>query len=381
MFSVGWRNLSQNPRRMAVAVFGIVFAVVLVTVETGMLLGLMQNASLLIDRSRAEIWVATVNAKTFDFATPQAQRKRYLIESVPGVERVEEYNVTYSMWKLPTGGNANCQVVGFDPRGTLAANLDLVEGSLDDLNNQDAIIIDEGERAKLDNPKLGEFVEIFARRARIVGFTRGMRSFTTTPYVFTSIEKGRLYGWQRAAEETAGAEQSIYFLVKLRPGADVRAVQRDIEAAVPDVEAHTREGFSRRTRSYWLIETGMGLGFLVAALLGMAVGGVVVSQTLYAITMEKLAEFGVLKAMGATMRELAEVVLSQALICGASGLTIGILISLLVAWAATAAGTTVLVPALLLAAVTLLTAVLCSSAALASIVRLRRVEPASVFRS
>src|SRR5471032_1435575 len=148
MMSIGWRNLKRDPMRGAIAILGVVFAVVLVTVEVGMLLGLVRNASLLIDQSRADLWVSTVDVKTFDFATPIDERKRYRIEAVPGVERVEEFNVSYSIWKLPGGGNANCQVIAFDERSDLAAPLNLAEGDLESLHNQDAVIIDEGDRAK-----------------------------------------------------------------------------------------------------------------------------------------------------------------------------------------------------------------------------------------
>ena len=259
MMSIGWRNLKRDPWRAAIAVLGVVFAVVLVTVEVGMLLGLVRNASLLIDQSRADLWVSTVDVKTFDFATPFDQRKGYRLRAIPGVERVEEFNVSYSVWKLPSGGNSNCQVIAIDENGGLAAPLNLVEGSLEALHNQDAVIIDNGERSKLGNPKIGDSVEIMQHRAKVVGFTSGMRSFTTTPYVFTSLHRGERYGW------LGGEKQSIYYLVKLKPGIDREAVRAEIAASIPDIEVHTRESFSWRTRKYWLIQTGVGLGFLAAA--------------------------------------------------------------------------------------------------------------------
>jgi putative ABC transport system permease protein len=376
MISIGWRNLRHDPTRGAIAVLGVLFAVVLVTVEVGMLLGLVRNASLLIDQSTADLWVSTVDVKTFDFATAIDQRKRYRVEAVPGVERVEEYNVSYSIWKLPGGGNANVQVIAMNDRGTLAAPVNLVAGSLDGLHNQDAVIIDEGERAKLGNPKLGDTIEILQRRAKIVGFTRDMRSFTTTPYVFTTLRRGEMYG-----DFLRSSRISIYFLVKVKPGYDRETVRAAITSAIPGVDVHTREGFSWRTRSYWLVETGMGLGFLAAALLGLLVGGVIVSQTLYAMTMEKLPEYGVLKALGATMREIARIVLEQSLICGAAGLILGLLIARAIGMAAGAAGTSVELPLALIVTVVVLTIALCAGAALVSIIRLRRVEPAMVFRT
>lgn len=376
MNGIGWKNLKRDPLRMLVAICGVVFSVVLVTVELGMLLGLVQNASVLIDRSRADIWISKVDVKTFDFATPFDRRKRYQIESIPGVARVEEFHASYTMWKLPTGGNASVQVVGFDPAGRLGPGLDLTAGDLNGIHNQDAVLIDESEREKLGNVQLGEQVEIMDRRAKVVGFTRGCKSFTTTPFVFTSLRRAHAYGWI-----TNGGRTALYFLVQVREGYEPEAVRRAIQEQVPGIEAQTRAGFSWRTRRYWLLETGVGLGFLVGAFLGLIVGGVIVSQTLFAITVEKLPEFGVLKAMGATMGELAHIVLTQGLVCGMAGFAVGLLISLGFREAAASIGTTVLLPWPLIAAVLLLTAVLCSGASLLSILRLRRIDPALVFRA
>lgn len=375
MFRIGLRNLKKERLRVMVVVLGVTFAVVLVTVEIGMLLGLVRNASILIDDSRADLWVTKTDVKTFDFATPFERRNRWLIQAVPGVERVEEFNASYTMWRLPSGGNTSVQVVGLEDRGSLAAPLRLISGSLEELRNQDAVIIDESERAKLGNPELGDSVEIMNHRARIVGFTRGMRSFTTTPFIFTSIRRSHRYGWL-----TEKGRLALYYLVKVKPGFDVDAVRRAIQANMEGVEVHTRESFSLRTRMYWLFETGVGFGFLAASVLGLLVGGVTTSQTLYTMTLDKLPEFAVLKALGSSMLELSSVVLSQSLLCGVMGLAIGLGASFALAPVAELAGTTVLIPWPLVVGVAVLTVCLCSGASIFSILRLRRVDPAMVVR-
>jgi putative ABC transport system permease protein len=375
MMSVGWCNLKRDPARLAVAVLGVVFSVVLVTVEVGMLTGMLRNASLLIDTSKADLWVSSPNVKTFDFAPPFNLRKKDRIGAVTGVERVEEYSVSYSACKLANGAEINIEVIGFDERGALAPQLNLVEGRLDDIHNQDAIILDEADKAKLGNVKLNDTLEILNHRARIVGFTRGMRAFTTTPYVFTSIRSSHRYSFR------ADADSAIYLLVKTAPGANVFSVRDAIRAGVSEIDVHTSAEFSWKTRSYWLVQTGIGLAFLGAAFLGLLVGGAIVSQTLYAMTLEKLPEFGVLKALGATMYEISSVVLHQGFICGSAGLVLGLLVSFAISAAATQAGTSVEITASLVGAVIAITAGLCAGAALVSIQRLRRLEPAAVFRT
>lgn len=378
---IGLKNLRRDPTRLIVAVLGVIFAVVLVLVEAGMLFGMVSNSSQLIDRSKADLWVCALNVKTFDFAKPMDQRKLYRIQSIPGVESVEEFILSFTTWRLPSGGTANCQVVGLDPHGQLATTLKLVKGSMEDLHNQDAVIIDQRERSKLENPNLGDWVEIFDHRAQVVGFTDGMRSFTTTPYIFTSLQRARKFGYLAAAKEEGGGTKSIYFLVKVQQGADLAAVRSRIQNSVSGIQVYSRKGFSDLTQRYWLVETGVGLGFLAAALLGLLVGGVIVSQTLYAMTVERLPEFAVLKAMGASMFELARIVLEQGLICALLGFTLGFAIAIAVAVAARAVGTAMIIPIPLVAGVAVLTAILCSIASMISILRLRRLEPATVFRT
>ena len=375
MLLIGWRNLKKDPARMAVAVLGVVFAVVLVTVEVGMLQGMLHNASMLIDRSKADLWVSGAGVKTLDFGQPFPARKKDRLLAVPGVESVEEFAVSFSVAKLSDGSEANVQVIGFDERGRLAPELPLIAGSLEDLHNQDAIVVDEADLPKLGGIKLGGSLEILGHRAKIAGITRGMRAFTTTPYIFTALRSSRQYGFRNTSEST------FYLLVKTAPVTDPAQVSAQINSSITGVEARTRTQFSWATRSYWLIQTGIGLAFLGAAFLGLLVGGAIVSQTLYAMTLEKLPEYGLLKALGASMPEICRSVLQQSFICGAAGLAGGLLISVLIGIAAQHAGTAIEITPLLVVMSAGMTVLLCSSASLLSIRRLWRLEPASVFRT
>ena len=190
MISIGWRNLKHSPLRVLVAIGGVTFAVVLVTCEVGMMFGMTRNASVLVDKSRADLMVASPENKTFNFAGPIPHRKKYQVASVPGVASVEEFNPVMSIWKSFDGNNAAVQVISFDLNGHLAPRLEMVVGDIRDLHNRDAVIIDESARKMLGNPKVGDQVEIRDKRARIIGVCKNMRSFSTIPMVFTSLRRG-----------------------------------------------------------------------------------------------------------------------------------------------------------------------------------------------
>src|SRR6185369_4174792 len=140
-----------------------------------------------------------------------------------------------------------------------------------------------------------------------VGFTHGIRSFTTSPYVFTTFKRAQEY-------VKLPEDQTIFVLVKLVPGTSVEQVRRDILGSVQNVEVFTSHEFSRMTQIYWMFTTGAGVAVLLAALLGLVVGFVVVAQTIYATTMDHLREYGTLKAMGAPNGYLYRVIVQQAAI-------------------------------------------------------------------
>jgi putative ABC transport system permease protein len=126
----------------------------------------------------------------------------------------------------------------------------------------------------------------------------------------------------------------------------------------------------------------MGVGFLGAALLGLLVGGAIVSQTLFAITIEKIPEYALLKAIGASMSELAYVVLEQAMACGVAGILLGLIISLLLVQLGPRGFSSMIqISAPLILLVAGIVAALCAAASIAPIARLRRVEPVRVFQS
>jgi putative ABC transport system permease protein len=242
-----------------------------------------------------------------------------------------------------------------------------------DLTAADSVFIDELYKDKLGIRGAGEMVEINGRRARVVGFTKRIRSFTTSPFVFTSFKNAVRYAGIRD-------DQTMYVLVKAAPGADVRGLQRDIVERVRGVDVYTTGEFSLRTRVYWMFTTGAGFAILIAALMGLIVGVVVVSQTIYATTMDHIREFGTLKAIGASNRYLCKVLIRQAVLSAVIGYGIGMGACFVIVWVARDGGVAILLPWQLSAAMFALTIVMCVSASLISINKVMHIEPGMVFK-
>lgn len=367
------RNLFHDKVRLAVTLTGIVFAVVLIVVELGLFVGFTVTTSSLIDNSRADLWVTSKHVPYVEMAAPFSERKLYQVRAVPRVADAEKFIIRFTQWKRPDGRQESVQIVGFNPDAGLSGPWNLVEGRVEDLKKPDAIIVDKLYQQKLGVTRLGEVFEINGHRARIVGFTRGIRAFTTSPYVFTTFKRAQDYG-------RIPADQTVYVLVKAAPGADLAQVRRDILSRVKDVDVFTSPEFSRMTQVYWMFTTGAGVAVLLAAVLGLVVGFVVVAQTIYATTMDHLREFGTLKAMGAPNRYVYKVILQQAAMSALMGYVLGMIASLFVVRASQHGGAAILLPWPMAAGMFFLTLVMCIGAALVSINKVTRLDPAMVFK-
>ena len=373
MVPLARRNLLHDRTRFLVTVTGIAFAIVLVIVQLGLFLGFTETTSSVIAHSHADLWVMARGVQYFEVGFPLAERKLYRILSDADVASAEKCIVQFAVWKRPDGARKNIEVIGFNPRNGMGGPWNISEGSAGDLRQDDTVMLDEFYRRELGVERIGDTVEINGVRARVAGFTRGIRSFTTTPFVFTSFKNALDYTRSRA-------DQTIFILVRAAAGANLAGLRRRVVATVPDLDVYSRQEFARRTRNYWLFTTGAGIALLVAAVLGLVVGAVIVAQTIYAITVDHQRDYGTLKAIGASNRFVCAVILKQATISAVVGYVAGMAIGLTIVRLSRSWGAVVRVPWQLAAAMLALTLLMCWSASLISIQKVMRLEPAAVFK-
>jgi putative ABC transport system permease protein len=367
------RNLFHDRVRLAVTLTGIVFAVVLIIVELGLFVGFTLTTSSLIDHSGAALWVISKRVPYIEQAVPFSEHKLYQVLETPGVGRATKYVVRFVEWKRPDGQHESVQVTGVNLDSGMGGPWNLVAGSVEDLRKPDAVIVDELYKQKLGVTRIGEVFEINGYRARVVGFTRGIRSFTTSPYVFTSFKNAQDFG--RIDED-----KTSYILVQPGPGTDVKVLQQRLSERLRDVDVVTNTEFSRMTRFYWMFTTGAGVAVLLAAVLGLVVGVVVVAQTIYATTMDHISEFGTLKAMGAPNGYIYRVILKQAAMSAVMGYALGMIVSAFVVRGSQSGGAAIVLPWQMAVGMLGLTLAMCMGAAIVSINKVTSIDPAMVFR-
>jgi putative ABC transport system permease protein len=374
MVDIARKNLFHDRTRFIITVVGVTFSVVLIFSQFGIYLGFMENASIIIDNTLADIWVTSKNSANFDFAMPFAERKLNKVRQTPGVVWADTLLLGWGHLRRKDGGQETIALVGFNPETGVGGPWRLLAGDFQSMKVSKTIIVDESAYAKLGVLRVGDQVEINEQRVRVAGISQGVRGFTTAPYVFTSY---------RAAGQILDAyarDRTAFIVVRVTPGADPHEVAARLRE-IRDVDVYTRAQYSWKTRLYWTWETGIGVGFGLTVLMAIIVGVVIVSQTIYSATIEHLREFGTLKAIGATNRDVYLIILKQALINALIGYVIGLALTLLAVRLLGATGMVLVIPFELMAAVFGLTMAMCATASVVSVRKALSVDPLVVFRS
>jgi putative ABC transport system permease protein len=250
----------------------------------------------------------------------------------------------------------------------------VVEGRLEDLRRGDYLFLDDSAVRRYGTFRVGEYRELVGYRVKIIGRTREALSFTTTPIGFLDFDLA-----QKLSQRMAG--KTTYILVKLAPGADLAAVRGEIARRLPFNDVYTRAEWAARSRGYWVASTGLGLNMYLTVFLGCLVGVVVVAQTLYTSTMEHLKEFGTVKAIGGSNRDIYRILGTQAAIAAVVGFGLGGGMAAALAPAMARIGLKLIVTAELGAAVFAGTLALCLVSAFVSFRKVARIDPALVFRT
>ncbi len=297
-------------------VLGIAVAFFLAAAMSGLLIGWCRTTSALIRHADADLWVVARRTPAFDFGTAIPRSRIHQARSVPGVAWAEGLFVGWNYWQTPDGQEINVALVGLDD-GCVGGPWKMKQGSLEVLHLPSSVIVDELFLGQLGVRNLGDEVEVLSRRAVVRGICQEVRTFTASPYVFTSLESAIDYDQRYRHDEIT------YVLVKCAEGSDPLSVRQQAQAYLPDAEVLTSDEFAVRTTVYWMLKTGAGITVVITAILGLIVGTVIASQTMYTITQHHLKDYAVLLAVGFHRWQLALIAGLQALLLGAAGIGVG----------------------------------------------------------
>jgi putative ABC transport system permease protein len=380
---LAWRNLTENPWRLAAYLGGVSFAVVLMMVELGFRNALLDNMVAVIRALDGELFL--INRERYVISEPVRFPLRR-IESARGAEGVVSVSPFYleterTAWRnAATGLVRKIRVAAYRPEDDLMT-LPEVRAFRGEWGRPDSALADRRSKSEKFGPlATGTVSELQGLAIRIVGrFTLGT-DFRNNGTLLMS-ERNLLHYFPERLGPSWGENQVDVGVVRLRPGADPEVVRKAVEARLPaDVRILTRKQLIAKERRFWENVAPIGVVFDVGLVMGFIVGMAICYQVLYAEIADRLGQFATLKAMGYTVSRLTRCVLTEGVDLAILGYGAGVVVSFglfrILQWLT---GMDVgLYPADLVV-VLALTVLMCMASGLLAARRLTTVDPADLF--
>lgn len=366
-------TLWYERQRYLPGVLAVGFSALLIALQCGLLLGLFSITSMPIDRNKAEVWMGAPGVLSVDLGRPIREGYVARMAAQPEVERCEVYLQGFAYWSKRDGATELCMVIGSRLADGSLGGIDKLTPELrDKLTEPGTIAVDYSDRDRLGVHRIGDTAEVSGLRVRVIGFTHGLKSLAG-PYVFCSVTTARPL-------LRLLPDQVTYVLGKCRTREDAQVVARRLKQQYENISAFTNDDFSFRSRWHWLTKTKAGIALGYAAALGLLVGAVVTSQTLYAATAASLREFAVLRALGIPRWRMALLVMNQALWIGVIGIALALPAAHGLAALADWLGVQILLRWWLQLAAAGVTLLMALGSGLLALRSLRDVEPATLLR-
>jgi putative ABC transport system permease protein len=390
MVSIARKTLFHDLIPFVVAQAGIVFSVSLVTVQIGLFYGFTRSTSIIIDRTKADIWIVSSKLQQLDLTLPISYQRLTEAKKVAGVDHAEGFIFQSVVWQQSTEPIAPVTVIGFETNSQFFALGRLLKGQIQDIQQPYTAFLNDSDTKFLNIANIGDAAKIGGQQVRIAGFTAGLRSMVSDPFLLTSLENGAAFVRADAQPMTklkdsslklTGTDNITAVLVRARKGQNLEQLKQRLKATLPETLVYTQAELSTLTQTYWLNNTGVTFILGMGAVVAIAVGTVIVSQVLYTSVVRHLSEYATLKAMGASRVFLYRIILEQALWMALLGYIPGIGLSMVLgAWTLQTQAIQIVVTPASAAAVFGLTLVMCSGSAIFAIQKVISLDPALVFK-
>jgi putative ABC transport system permease protein len=326
MFRLAWKFIRFDKAKSVGIITAIVISIFLIGQQVGLLLflmGLMGNLVGNANVSKEDIWVIesqTVNANTLNKID---QRYVQQLRSIPGVAVTYAVVIGNAEARFLDGNTAGIQVIGSDgPQFIIGPNPNkIAEGIIDDLALPEAVSAEYynakswGTHLFLHKP-----IEINGKSATIKVITKQAQAFGGN-YMYTSLSNARYYG-------NIDPSKVSLIAVRLLDANDKENVIQSINQLYPNLKAWDVKKLQQSTVKEILISSNMGMSFGTLVVFAMISGFFIIGLTLYSSALDRVKDYGTLKAIGANNKFVNRLLITQAFLYALIGFSIAFILLL-----------------------------------------------------
>jgi putative ABC transport system permease protein len=354
------------------ALFGVIISIFLIGQQMGIFTFMTSAMSTLVSNNRQYIWVVDEKTTNVNALISLDVRVGKELESIPGVKRVNPIVIAGAAARFENGKSSGITLIGSLAPDFRGGPWNFFSGKKELMINEGAVITEYFDRKSLGGAAVGDFFEINGKKVFIAGNTRGVRGFGSGAFGFTTIERARHLA--NFPKNKASA-----FLVEWKRGQKEQVI-RTINCTVNGVHAWQSEDFAGETVSTILKSNGIAFSVGTLIIFALVSGFTIIGLTLYLAAVDRIRDYGTLKAIGATNSYLRRLILLQASLFSIVGFIIGYGLIEGFRMGLAAAGTIFFLSIEMKIYLFLITLLIALGGSLFAIARISKLEPAQVFR-
>lgn len=340
------KDIRHNLGRFALTTFGIGMLLMIVMGMGGIYRGLIQEATLLVERMGADLWVVQRDTRgPFAEISRVPKTLAYRALAVPGVQSAREF-VFHTIQRHHNGKPLRMSVLGLSWPLDRGEWLPLIAGRSLAQNHYEMVA------DKILGLRLHERIKLGKETYTVVGITSGMANSAGDGMIFVTVwdsqaiqfdVPGEAVRLERAARDRRGQRDEMFLqqptlaerlsrpageipamaspelsavVVRVNPGADPARVAALI-STWGDVSVFTKAG-QNDLLVKGMVEKSRRQLLMFRTLLTI-IAAIIMALILYTLTLDKLHAIALLKLIGAPNRVILGLILQQAVVLGSLG--------------------------------------------------------------
>jgi len=370
-----WKFIRFDKAKSIGVVVGIMISTFLIGQQLGIFIFLTNAMQALATNVKADIWVVDSKTKDVNQLGKLDVRTLRAVQGISGIKQAFPILITGAAANFQNGESGGITLIGVDIEklNSVLDSSKIIAGKPSDLQAAGAISGEYYERKNLgENIDLGTELEINGKRAFFKMQTKGFRGFGAS-FCVTTIDKARYFSNQSSSTISA-------VLIKLDSDQNADSISAIINKTIFGIKAWPSEKLASSTLKKILGSSGIALSTGTLIIFALIAGFFIVGLTMYTSALDRLKDYGTLKAIGASNKFISRLILTQASIFAIVGFAVAYLLLLGFQKGVAYSGLIFSFSPLLLLAIFTVIALISIGGASFSLRRIKGIEPASVFR-
>jgi putative ABC transport system permease protein len=319
-FDLILRSITQRKMRTALTVFGIALGIFAIMVMGGMSEYFSRHTDRGLDLMSDKIYIVPESGF---FGGGLVDPMVSKVRRIPGV--YDAYGLLWMPYDMESLGMFGAFVVGIAPekQALTLKDIKLTQGRLLVPGDNYRAVVGSNV-ARQYGLNVGDELEVKSKKVQRASTITTVRNFTIVGIMeFTSSDFDYIIGIpiDIAKKFYEMDDQLTYIWAVPDEGVDAEDLSRRIELGVDNIKTISPEELRKQSEQVLIV---MNLITISAAVLAAIIGGLSVMNTMLMSVSERTREFGLMKAMGAEVRDILLMTMGESALMGILGGIIGI---------------------------------------------------------